>query len=334
MRMLRLLSVALISAGFLACLSSAAVAQVNIIFDTDMDTDCDDVGALAMLHALADGGEANILATVVSSRYPWSVSCVAAINQYFGRGDLPIGCPKGEGVDTGSRGSRYARQIAEQFPVRNPEYAKNDAAPDAVDVYRRILAAQDDQSVVIVSVGYLTNLDNLLKSGGDKHSPLSGSDLVKQKVKLWVCMGGRYPKHLDPGVFGNFKPDPAAAVSAAKHWPGPVVFSGLGDDIPTGVKLRAVAGENPVRRGYDLYLGKTPARPSWDPISVLYAVRPNAEFWQVHRGGYNHIFENGTNEWRPGAETHQSLLQLQPGMKDKLRLEMETLMAAQPKAKK
>ena len=34
-------------------------AQQQIIFDTDMATDCDDAGALAMLHALQDKGDVN-----------------------------------------------------------------------------------------------------------------------------------------------------------------------------------------------------------------------------------------------------------------------------------
>ena len=58
----------------------------SVIFDTDMDTDCDDVGALAMLHALADAGEVNILATVVSSKFAYSAPCVEAVNRYYGRG--------------------------------------------------------------------------------------------------------------------------------------------------------------------------------------------------------------------------------------------------------
>src|SRR3712207_437465 len=47
----------------------------RILFDTDMLTDCDDAGALAVLHALADNGEAEILATVVSVPNPWSAAC-------------------------------------------------------------------------------------------------------------------------------------------------------------------------------------------------------------------------------------------------------------------
>ena len=38
-----------------------------VIFDTDMGSDCDDAGALAILNALADAGEVRILGVVFSS---------------------------------------------------------------------------------------------------------------------------------------------------------------------------------------------------------------------------------------------------------------------------
>lgn len=312
----------------LAVAMTAAAAPVPILFDTDMDTDCDDAGALAMLHVLADRGEATILATVVSSRFRWSVPCVAAINRYYGRPDLPIGAPKSEGADTGRRGSRYARQISEAFPTK---FKDNDDAPAATEVYRRIMAGQPDGSVVIVTVGYLTNLRDLLATQPDRWSSLNGPDLIRRKVKQWVCMGGRYPRHLDPGVFGNFKPDPAAAETAVRDWPGPIMFTGLGDDIHTGVRLRTTATNNPARRAYELYLGGHPTRPSWDPIAVLYAVRSGAEFWEVRTSGHNHLFANGTNEWRDGPATNHRLLLLQPGMNDRVRDAMEDLMAQPPK---
>src|SRR5688500_19154667 len=91
----------------------AGQTPVRLILDSDMDSDCDDAGALAVLHALADRGEAEILATVVSSKNPWSAPCVDAINTYYGRGDLPVGAPKGAGA---AKESKYARKIAEQFP--------------------------------------------------------------------------------------------------------------------------------------------------------------------------------------------------------------------------
>ena len=67
---------------------------MKIFFDTDMETDCDDAGALAVLHSLADRGECEILATVVSVKDPASVATVDAINTYRGRPDpFPLGLP-------------------------------------------------------------------------------------------------------------------------------------------------------------------------------------------------------------------------------------------------
>ncbi|NNJ25437.1 nucleoside hydrolase [Alienimonas chondri] len=318
---------------------SASSPPVPMIFDTDMDTDCDDVGALAMLHALADAGEATILATPVSSKFPYSGPCTAALNGWYGRPDLPVGVPKGEGAAI-DRGSRYAKQIAETYPSvsRGTRFQTNADAPDAVRVYREVLAARPDVAddpaggVVVASVGYLTNLRDLLASEPDDLSPLSGPELVKAKVRLWVCMGGRYPEHRDPGVYGNFKPDPSSAVAAARDWPTPILFSGLGEDVLTGGTLSSTPAENPVRRAYKLYLGDKPARPSWDPIVVLYAVRPDAPFWTVREEGFNEIFPNGTNAWRsePNDPRHR-LLEFTDGVEKKdVRDAMNELMTREP----
>ncbi len=267
-------------------------AQVKIIFDTDMDTDCDDAGALAILHLLADRGEAEILATVDCSRYPLSAPCVEAINRYYGRADLPIGTPKSPWPNGERCNSCYARYIVKECSTR---LKSNDEAPNVVDVYRRVLAGQDDGSVVIVSVGYLTNLRDLLESKPDAISSLNGRELVRQKVTRWVCVGGGYPQRLSPKVFGNFAPDPSSTMIAVRDWPGPVYFITLGSDILTGGRLAETPADNPVRRIYELYLRakQTDARPSWDLIGVLFAVRSDAEFWRIHTGGFNHIFDYG-----------------------------------------
>ena len=310
------------------CFTPSLLAQTKVIFDTDMDTDCDDAGAMAVLHALADKGEAEILATVVSSHYPWSVPCVEAINRYYGRADLPIGAPKSSWRDTGERGSRYAKQISEQFET---QLKSNDDAADAVDVYRRVLAAQPDNSVVVVTVGYLTNLRDLLASKPDSTSPFDGAALVRKKVKRWVCMGGRYPKSMEPGNWGNFRPDASSAVIAARDWPREIFFSGLGDRIHTGSRLSETPAANPVRRVYKLYLGDKKTRPSWDHIGVLFAIRSKAEFWKVRTDGHNHISETGTNQWREGPETNHRLVELRPGVEKALVKTLDELMIEAPR---
>jgi hypothetical protein len=59
---------------------------VRIIFDTDIGSDCDDAGALAVLHKLADKGEAKILGVIYVSPHGTSV--------LTGHVKLPQTCPK------------------------------------------------------------------------------------------------------------------------------------------------------------------------------------------------------------------------------------------------
>lgn len=312
---------------------NAAVAgdPLPIIFDTDMDSDCDDAGALAMVHALADRGEIHILATPVSARHPWSGPCVDAINTYFGRPDLPIGIPP---ATPNRQGSRYAEAVAKQFPHDFPAEGER---PMAVDVYRRVLASAEDGQVVIVTVGDVTNIRDLLASPADAISPLDGVTLVRAKVDRWVCMGGRYPAHYDPTPFGNFKMDPKATVEAVKRWPVRLVFTGGGpfaDKFPTGERLRETPPDNPVRRVYQLYFGGTARdRHSADLIAVMVAARGTGAPWHEVTVGHNHIFDNGTHEWRksPGNPLQSYVAQLQEDVDPDVVTEMmESLMIHTP----
>lgn len=72
----------------LILLSLVAVAQkkvtkpVHVIFDTDMGPDYDGAGAITMLHAYADRGEAEILATITSTKYEGVAAVLKVFNTY------------------------------------------------------------------------------------------------------------------------------------------------------------------------------------------------------------------------------------------------------------
>lgn len=284
----------------LFCLHLSAVAQpVRIIFDTDMESDVDDVGALAMLHRFADRGDAEILATICSSLNPWSAPTIDAINTFFGRPDIPIGNVKTLGV---YRNSKYAKTVSEKYPQ---DIGLGENAPDAIRVYRKILSGQPDNSVVVVTVGYLTNLSNLLNTDADEHSPLSGMELAAKKVKHLVCMGGRYPLEQDPGKWGNFKPDPQAVRHVANDWPTRIIFTTGGDfanAIPTGRILFETddTHPNPVREAFRTFLKERNRNyhHSADLIAVYVAVKGHEPYFKLRTRGYFHIFEDGTQMWR------------------------------------
>jgi hypothetical protein len=267
-------------------------APVPIICDTDFAGDVDDAGALAILHALADQGEAEILAVMVSSSNRFAFRAVDAVNTYYGRPDIPVGMVWGSAVNVSSE---YTFELAYDFP--------NDivGASNAVDLYRQILAEQPDHSATIVSVGFLTNLRNLLYSEPDAHSSFSGAELVEAKVRQWVVMGGHYPDSADhpEGREYNFAMDAQATFEVIPDWPTPIVFSGfeLGVDIETGAVFQtATPPENPVREAYRLF-NQGRNRSSWDLTAVHYAVRGRAGVWELCSEGLNEVFSDGSNVW-------------------------------------
>ncbi|MBI5832192.1 MAG: nucleoside hydrolase, partial [Armatimonadetes bacterium] len=286
---------------------AALAAPVSVIYDSDIGPDCDDVGALAVLHSLADRGEARLLATVCCTSSPWGAPCLDALNTWFGRPEIPVGTLRATGFLTDP--GPYQEQIARRFPHRLTTGA--DAA-DAVDLYRRVLAAQPDQSVAVIAVGPLPNLRGLLASPGDAHSPLDGTALVARKVLRLACMGGAYPASA-AGRDGewNFAMDGPAARAVAERWPTPVLYSGyeIGGGLMTGRRLALDTPEHgPLAIAYGLYIGYGRDRESWDLTAALAGVRGGADLWPISAPGSCQVDDKGHNSFVPDAKGRHSYL--------------------------
>jgi inosine-uridine nucleoside N-ribohydrolase len=304
-----------------------AAEPVKILFDTDMTTDCDDAGAMAVLHTLADRGECEILATVTSVPDPNALATVDAINRYRGRPALPLGRVKDGGV---KMPSKFTARVAQEFPHR----VEPDADfPDAVEIYREILAKQPDRSVVLVTVGYLTNVSRFLQSPG-------GMELARAKVTTWVCMGGNFigdpPK--DDLSLGNvnFQRDAASAHHAIHHWPGEIVFAGrevcsVPSGLAIGSSLTNTPKDNPVRRAYEHYFdGTARDRHVADLATVLYAVRGLTDCWDLSDPGRMDLREDMTFTWIPDPAGRQRHLLKKSGNDRQVEIVLEALLVAAP----
>lgn len=268
---------------------------VKIIFDTDLGPDYDDVGALAFLHAMADSGRAEILATISSNKHELAVPCINVINTFFGRPDLPTGAPKSPGVSM-TASQHWPDSLVAKYPH---SISSTNDAPDAVLTYRKILSAQPDSSVTIVTVGFLTNMANLLKSQPDNLSPLDGRELVSKKVKRLVSMAGTFPEGREFNVFM----DSIASEYVFNEWPGEIIFSGfeIGLKIFTGLRLiNSDIRNSPVRDVYRISIPLSQedknGRMSWDQTAVLIAVYGTGHFFDIKRGSII-INPDGSNSW-------------------------------------
>jgi purine nucleosidase len=294
---------------------------VRLIFDTDICGDCDDVLALGMIHSLQSRGVCSLLAVTVSVDNDLAAPFVDAVNTFYGRGAIPIGVVGKGGV---VEKSKYLSMVEEKDPDGSLRYPHDrlsgSRAPSAMDVLRATLANQPDRSVVIAQVGFSTNLARLLDSAPDKHSPLSGKELVERKVRLLSLMAGAFQpiegkkRYLEYNVVK----DVASAQALAARWPTAIVYSGF--EIGISLPYPAISIErdyryvkhHPLAEAYIRYIPPPHNRPTWDLTSVLFAAQPDRGYFDVSPLGKVTVEPDGFTRFEPGSEGKHRYLILRP----------------------
>lgn len=283
--------------------SQQGAAPVHLIIDTDIYSDVDDAGALAIANASQDNGKVDLLGVMVDTPSKWGAPAVDAIDTYYGHGNIPVGTLKPNDDSTFSK--NYTQYLAQHYPN---SIQSGTRAPDAVSLYRKILAGQPDHSVTIAAIGVETVLAKLLDSAPDRYSRLSGIDLVAKKVKLLTVMGGQYPS----GNEFNFSSDPAATQRVVNDWPTRAVFDGfeVGNTVYTGSELfTQTPPSDPVRKAYEIYVGEGNNRSSWDPSNVFYGIYGTDQLFTLGGDtGSNHVNPDGSNEWVAAPDKDQNYL--------------------------
>jgi inosine-uridine nucleoside N-ribohydrolase len=283
---------------FQACYNSHGSETVpeKVIFDTDMGSDCDDAGALALLHAYADMGLAEILGCIYSSgAVPYGAGVVEAINIYYGRPDIPVGAYHGE--DVGDPVDKMtAEKLARDTAAFKNKIIHNTDAEEQTRVNRRLLAFQDDNSVTYITVGHTKGIYDLLVSGPDDISPLTGEELISRKVKRWVALGALGASNEKGHYVGdwNFFRNGTAPFTKylVENFPKPVYIIDGGEKVMTGKSLKHTPAGNIVRTAYRDWLWNYEKktldgqRPSWDLVAVYFAIEGMGEYFKMAESGY------------------------------------------------
>ena len=251
-----------------------------IIFDTDMDTDCDDAGAFAMLLEAHLQNKIELIGVIADSVSPYAAPCCEVIAEYYGV-HVPFGTVFSDDYfDTESNIERFAdyrrhsKNCMEQGRGYNYAFAKeinktDKDYPAAVSIYRKLLSDAEDKSVTVLCVGMLTAIAEALNSEADEISPLSGIELFSRKVKRVITMGN--PEKINDFNWGK---DALAAECFFELCPCEILISAEGTGIVTGEHLSSgLDCEHPLRKAYEIWLGgPNRGRNSWDLVAALYAI--------------------------------------------------------------
>jgi inosine-uridine nucleoside N-ribohydrolase len=293
--------------------------------------------ALAMIHALQDRGECKLLAVTITKDHPMCARYVDALDTFYGRPDVPVGIvTDGKTPDPGKFVGLAEERRDGQF-VYPHDVGIATPARDAVDLLRETLAEAADGSVVIAQVGFSTNLARLLASKADEHSPLGGTALVAQKVRVLSIMAGAFAP-IDGKTHREYNVimDIPSARTLAESWPTPIVWSGF--EIGLAVRYPAVSidrdfgyrADHIVRESYQRYLPTPHERPTWDLTSALWAIRPDRGYFGLSEPGTVTVADNGETAFQPHADGSHRYLILDPSDIARVRELLAALVSAPP----
>ncbi|MDR2438019.1 MAG: nucleoside hydrolase [Planctomycetaceae bacterium] len=289
---------------------------VRLIFDTDLGNDVDDTMALAVIHALQNRNECELLAITTTKDNPYVAPMVAVVNTFYGRPDIPIAVVKNGPTKADGKYNRNVLELKDD--AGKPRYSYNlppvDQLPEAVSYLRKRLAAEPDHSVVLVQVGFFTNFARLLETPSDDFSALSGKELIIKKVKFLSLMAAAWYGQREFNVIQDIP----NAQKMIDNWPTEMIFSGfeIGDLIQYPPKSMQddfnYVKYHPVKDAYHFYRGLDKSQPTFDLTSVLYAVRPDRGYFDLSPKGTVKVLDNGTTTFEPSENGKHRFLLVNP----------------------
>lgn len=279
-----------------------------VILDTDIGSSTDDLFALEMLYRYADEGRCKLLGVVVDRHGEEYGALADVMNTYFGYGNVPIGVERG-GIKNPKVFIDYRNLYKHKtdngelmFKRTVSDYS---TLPNGWQLYRQLLVSQPDHSVSICSTGFVSCLVQLLHSGPDDLSLLTGVELVRQKVKCLYLMAGVFTSSQEPDY--NFLQDPTYAKLLFNSWPREVsvVFSPMEVGNKIVYRNELVISDidwtdiHPIKQVYMNYDCDSGQR-MWDPMTVIQAIEGDALFTLSERGIVTITDECGT-DFAPSA---------------------------------
>jgi len=315
---------------------------VGIIFDCGLGDSIDEALALALLYGLDGKNEARVISLSVSKpNLKAAALCEAIAHFYSGASSgafgavgrtLPVGLAD-EGKsreDTPMLTVPLSRLNGDGAPLYNHGIDKLSDTAEVRALIRNALSQQPDQSCVVVLTGPATNLARTLYLPGVK-------ELISRKARFLSVAGGAYlngPPQFN--IHFNIGADVAAARKLFADWPTPIVAAG--DEIGASLLFPASSIENdfawapahPVVDAYRAYKPMPYDAPTSAMAALLYAVRPQENYFKLSEPGTISVHDDGRTKFTPSPEGKHRYLILDPEQKERVIKTYTEIASAKP----
>lgn len=285
--------------------------KIKVILDTDMGIDCDDAAALGLLINLDQQNKVDLIAITASTARKGATATIKAIMDYYGKNTIPVGKLTSTFLPCDHQNS-YALAIQKKTGIK-------DCDDDALTLLRKTLA-ESSAKITMIAVGPLTNMADLLQSKPDQYSPLTGIELIKEKIASIYIMGGAFDKNDFPEW--NILQDIQSAIIVNDQWPTEIIYSphevgfriqtkmGLNDENPVWASMYyfAVYNHFSMKNGYSRY--------SWDPITCMAAVPEFANLFDFSPPGDVYINAEGITSYQANPDGKHRYLTLKSKIKE------------------
>jgi inosine-uridine nucleoside N-ribohydrolase len=319
---------------------------VGVILDCGLGDSVDEALALALLYGLDGKNEARVISLSVSKPNLKAAALCEAIARFYNGASsgafgaagrtLPVGLADGgkSREDTPMLTVPLSRLNGDGAPLYNHGIEKLSDTAEVRALIRNALSQQPDQSCVVVLTGPATDLARTLDLPGVK-------DLIARKARFLSLAGGAYlngaPRrnnHLN--IQFNIRADIAAAKKLFAEWPTPIVAAG--DEIGRSLLYPASSIENdfawaaahPVVDAYRAYKPMPYDAPTWAMAALLYAVRPQENYFKLSEPGTISVLVGGGAKFTPSPEGRHRYLILDPQQKERVIKTYTEIASAKP----
>ena len=269
--------------------------NLSVILDTDIGGDCDDAGAINLLAYYCKKYKNRLLGVVNDTSNPYGSGAIDGILTYFGI-DVPVGQYEKDGfLDEHDLGNvKYNKFVTENFAKKDKQIYP------ATELYKMLLEKSEDNSVVIIGIGFLNTINNAF---------CELKELFLKKVRYVVSMAGDFTPDGEPEW--NVKIDIKSAKNFFENFPKPIIFCGfeVGKDVMTGFSEKDMS--NPVNASYWLFnLGKTGIRNSWDLCTVTFAFEGEGDVYKLSEEIFLTVADDGKFIFKPQQGTGKCYIKL------------------------